>query len=116
MAASWDPVVIEQGQAVAAREARARLGFTGRSRRRSTSRVIPGGDGSSKVPQWQSPRFAASRARRLALRSPQLEPHRPVLGFLENSEPKEWTALPLQIDPLNQLTGGKVLVGLLIRK
>jgi hypothetical protein len=51
-----------------------------------------------------------------ALRSRQLEPHRPVLGFPENPEPKEWTALPLQIDPLNQLIGGKVLIGLLIRK
>jgi len=29
---------------------------------------------------------------------------------------QRWTALPLQIDPLNQLIGGKVLIGLLIRK
>jgi len=45
-----------------------------------------------------------------ALRSRQLEPHRSILGFPENLEPKERTALPLQIDPLNQLIGGKVLI------
>jgi len=33
-----------------------------------------------------------------------------VFGFPENLEPKERTALPLQIDPLNQLIGGKVLI------
>jgi hypothetical protein len=73
MAASWDPTVIEQGQA-SPLASRVPSGSTGRSRRWSISRATPGGDGSSRAlvrtptseAQSRSPRFAASRVRLLA--------------------------------------------------